>query len=94
MKTSTPLCFLYVLYRVLQSPTLLVLEGGTVLRVSSAFVIGAQLKPESDPNEQSVALLHATLLALNQSAIVSKPPAVPPAQEDPPGEIVTATGLM
>ena len=62
---------------------------GLFSTVSLAFV-----KLEPDPNEQSVAPLHTTLLALNQSAILSKPPAVPPAQEDTLGEIVTATGLM
>jgi len=49
---------------------------------------------QPDPNEQSAALLRAILLTLNQSAIPNESPTVPPAQESPPSEIVTVTGLM
>ena len=62
--------------------------------VSSAFVIDIHSKLETDPNEQSAALLRAILLTLNQSAIPGETPAAPPVQEDPPDEIVTVTGLM
>ena len=41
-----------------------------------------------------MALLRAILLTLNQSAIPGETPTVPPVQEDPPSEIVTATCLM
>jgi len=41
-----------------------------------------------------VALLRAILLTLNQSAILGEIPSVPLVQEDPPSEIITATGLM
>ena len=54
--------------------------------VSSAFVIDAHSKLQPGPNEQSAALLRVILLTLNRSAI-------PPVQEDPPGEIVTVTCL-
>ena len=51
-------------------------------------------KFQPDPNEQSVALPRAILLTLNQPAIPGETPAIPPVREDPPREIVTATGLM
>ena len=70
------------------------LQAGLFSAVSSAFVIDTHTKLETDPNEQSAALLRAILIILNQSAIPNESPAVPPIQEDPPSEIVTATGLM
>ena len=45
------------------------------------------------PTEQSVTLLRAILLTLNQSVIPGVTPVPPPAQKDP-SEIVTVTGLM
>ena len=62
--------------------------------VSSAFVIDIHSKLEPDPNEQSAAILRAILFTLNQSAIPGETLTIPPAQEDPPSEIVTVTGLM
>ena len=62
--------------------------------ISSAFVIDLHPKLQSDPNEQSVALLRAILLTLNQSAIPDETLAVVPAQKNPPSEIITATGLI
>ena len=41
-----------------------------------------------------MALLHAILLTLNQSAIPGETPTVPPVQQNPPSEIVTVTSLM
>jgi len=69
-------------------------QAGLFSAVSSAFVIDVHSKLQPDPNEQSVALLRAILLTLNQSAIPGEAPTVPPAQEDSPSEIVTVTGLM
>ena len=62
--------------------------------VSSAFVIDVHSKLQPDPNDQSVALLRAILLTLNQSATPGETPAVPSVQENPSSEIVTVTGLM
>ena len=62
--------------------------------VSSAFVIDIHSQLQPDPNEQSIALLRAILLTLNQSAIPGETSAVPPIQDKPPSEIVTATTLM
>ena len=62
--------------------------------VSSAFIIDVHSNLQPDPNEQSAALLQAILLALNQPAIPGETPTVPPIQEDPASEIVTATCLM
>ena len=62
--------------------------------MSSAFVIDTRSQLQPDPNEQSIALLHAILLTLNQSAIPGETPVVPPVQDKPPSEIVTATTLM
>jgi len=69
-------------------------QAGLFSAVSSAFVIDVHSKLQPDPNEQSVALLRAILLTLNQSAIPGETPAAPPAQGDPPSEIVTVIGLM
>ena len=69
-------------------------QAGLFSAVSSAFVIDVQSKLEPDPNEQSAALLRAILLTLNRSALPAETATVPPAQEDPPGEIVTAASLM
>ena len=69
-------------------------KAGLFSAVSSAFVIDAQSKLEPDPNDQTAILLRAILLTLNQSAIQNETPIVPPVQQDPPTEIVTATGLM
>ena len=69
-------------------------KAGLFSAVSSAFVIDIQPKLEPDSNDQSVALLRAILLTLNQSAIPNETPVVPPVQQDPPTEIVTVTGLM
>ena len=69
-------------------------QAGLFSAVSSAFVIDVQPKLQPDPNEQSAAILRAILLTLNQSAIPGETPTVPPAQEDPPNEIVTVSGLM
>ena len=70
------------------------LQAGLFSAVSSAFVIDIQSKLEPDPNEQSAALLRAILFALNQSALPAETATIPPIQEDPPGEVVTASGLM
>ena len=70
------------------------LQAGLFSAVSSAFVIDTQSKLEPDPNEQSAALLRAILFTLKQSALPAETAAVPPIHEDPPGEIVTASGLM
>jgi len=70
------------------------IQAGLFSAVSSAFVLDVQSKLETDPNEQSAALLRAILLTLNQSAIPGESPNAPPFREDPPHEIVTATGLM
>ena len=70
------------------------LKAGLFSAVSSAFVIDVQSKLQPDPNEQSAALLRAILITLNQSAIPDGNPAAPLVPEDPPHEIVTATGLM
>ena len=76
-----------------QTPHLL-LQAGLFSAVSSAFVIDVHSNLQPDPNEQSAALLRAILLTLNQSAIPGETPTVPPIQEDPASEIVTATCLM
>ena len=70
------------------------LQAGLFSAVSSAFVIDVHSGLQPDPNEQSAALLRAILLTLNKSAIPNEAPTVPPAQENPPSEIVTVTGLM
>ena len=70
------------------------LKAGLFSAVSSAFVIDVHSNLKPNPSEQSAALLRAILLTLNQSAIPSETPTVPPIQEDPPSEIVTVTGLM
>ena len=41
-----------------------------------------------------MALLRVILFTLNHTAILNEIPTIPPAQEDPPIEIVTTTGLM
>ena len=70
------------------------LKAGLFSAVSAAFVIDVHSKLETNPNEQSVALLRAILLTLNRSAIPGETPAVPPVQEGPSSEIVTVTSLM
>ena len=62
--------------------------------VSSAFVLGIQPKLESDPNEQSAALLRAILLTLNRSAIPDESPTIPPTHEDTPDVVTIASCLM
>jgi len=69
-------------------------QAGLFSAISSAFVIDVHSNLRPDPNEQSAALLRAILLTLNQSAIPGETPAVPPAQEGPPGETVIVTCLM
>jgi hypothetical protein len=69
-------------------------KAGLFSAVSSAFVIDVHSNLKPDPNEQSAAFLRAILLTLNHSAIPGETPTVPPTQEDPPSEIVTASGLM
>ena len=76
-----------------QTPHLL-LQAGLFSAVSSAFIIDVHSNLQPDPNEQSAAILQAILLALNQPAIPGETPTVPPVQEDPASEIVTATCLM
>ena len=68
-------------------------QAGLFSAVSSAFVIDVHSNLQPDPNEQSVALLRAILLTLNQSAIPGETPTVP-SQKDPSSEIVTVTCLM
>ena len=70
------------------------MQAGLFSAVSSAFVIDVYPKLQPDPNDQSAALLRAILLTLNQSAIPNEPPAIPPVQDHPPSEIVTATALL
>ena len=70
------------------------LQAGLFSAVSSAFVIDTQSKLEPDPNQQSADLLRAILFTLNQSVLPAETVSVPPIHEDPPGEIVTASGLM
>ena len=70
------------------------MQAGLFSAVSSAFVIAVQTNLQPDPNQQSAAVLRLILLTLNQSAIPNESLAVPPVQEDPPPEIVTASGLM
>jgi hypothetical protein len=72
----------------------LVSQAGLFSAVSSAFVIDIHSKLQPDPNDQSAALLRAILLTLNQSAIPGETPVVPPVQEPPPNEIITATSLL
>jgi hypothetical protein len=72
----------------------LFLQAGLFSAVSSAFVIDVHSGLQPDPNEQTAALLRAILLTLNQSAIPGETATVPPAQENPPAEIVTVTALM
>ena len=72
----------------------LVSQAGLFSAVSAAFVIDIHSKLQPDPNDQSVALLRAILLTLNQSAIPGETPVVTPVQGDPPSEIVTVTSLM
>lgn len=62
--------------------------------VSTTFIIDIHAKLEPDLNEQSVALLRAILLTLNQSAIPGESPTVPYVQGAPPSEIVAVTWLM
>ena len=69
-------------------------QAGLFSAVSSAFVIDVHSNLRPDPNEQSAALLRAILLTLNQSAVPGEISTVPPIQENPPSEIVTATCLM
>ena len=70
------------------------LQAGLFSAVSSAFVIDINSNLQPDPNQESATLLRAILLTLNQSAIPGETPAVPPTQEDPPSEIITAACLM
>ena len=70
------------------------LQAGLFSAVSSAFVIDIQSNLKPDPNERSAALLRAILFTLNQSALPAESAAVLPAHENPPSEIVTASGLM
>ena len=72
----------------------LVSQAGLFSAVSSAFVIDVHSKLQSDPNDQSVALLRAILFTLNQSAIPNGSPTVPSAQQGPTSEIVTVTSLL
>ena len=67
----------------------LALVAGLFSAVSSAFIIDINSNLQSDPNQES-----AIFLTLNQSAIPGETPAVPPTQEDPSSEIVTAACLM
>ena len=93
-RTSIPFRYSCVAHHLLLSIILPVPKAGLLSAVSSTFVTNVQPKLQPDPNEQSAALLRAILLTLNQSAIPGETPTVPPAQEDPPSEIVTATCLM
>ena len=72
----------------------LVSQAGLFSAVSSAFVIDIYPKLQPDPGDQSVALLRAILLTLNQSAIPNESPVVPPVRERPPSEIVATTALL
>ena len=69
-------------------------QAGLFSAVSSAFVIDVYSKLQPDPSDQSVALLRAILLTLNHSAIPNESPAIPPVQENPSSEIVTATSVL
>ena len=93
---NTTLIFVRTLSPVRPDPLSNVLspQAGLFSAVCSAFVIDVQSKLEPDPNEQSAVLLRAILLTLNPSALPAETATVPPAQEDPPGETVTAASLM
>ena len=58
------------------------------------FIIDIHSKLQPDPNKESAVLLRAILITLNQSAIPSETPAVPPVQGNPSSEIVTVTGFV
>ena len=69
-------------------------QAGLFSAVSSAFIVDIHSKLQPDPSDQSVVLLRAILLTLNQSAIPNANAIVPPAQVGPPREIIIATGLL
>jgi len=93
-KTSTPPSYSSVACYQYCQLSHLFSQAGLFSAVSSAFVIDTHSNLQPDLNEQSVALLRAILLTLNQSAIPGETPTVPPVQEGPPSEIVTVTCLM
>ncbi|KAF9780421.1 hypothetical protein BJ322DRAFT_979338, partial [Thelephora terrestris] len=72
----------------------LLMQAGLFSAVSSAFVINIHSKLQPDPSNQAVALLLATLLALNHSATLNEAVTVPIVRENPPGEIVTVTCFL
>ena len=69
-------------------------QAGLFSAVSSASVIDVHSRLQSDPNDQTAALLRASLPTLNHSAVPGETPTVPPVQEDPLSETATLTGLM
>jgi len=69
-------------------------QAGLFSAVSSAFVIDVQSKLQLDPGDQSVAYLHAILLALNQSAVPGEQVDAPFTWTGPPQEIVHVSNLL
>ena len=60
--------------------------------VSAALAIGIRLEVKPNPDGQTVALLHALFLALNNSATPGGITVIPPVQKDPLREVALTIG--